>query len=155
VSRSCIQGKSGVCPREELDAALAYELADCLWSVPKLADAYVVDLQAAFDDTMRFLSEHLNETGYKQGAYVGLSKNEHKPLACAGRLHAPVEDPRSATVATRVAAVPVPVPVPVPAFAYGDKLCRTNVGSASDYGVPIARTASHRWVTQALMIFIF
>ncbi len=60
-----VQGKSGVRPREDLDAALAHELADCLWSVLTLADAYEVDLQGAFDDTMRLLSEHLNEAGHE------------------------------------------------------------------------------------------
>jgi NTP pyrophosphatase (non-canonical NTP hydrolase) len=54
-----VQGKEGVRPREDLDAALAHELADCLWSVLTLADAYDVDLEAAFADTMRSLSESL------------------------------------------------------------------------------------------------
>jgi NTP pyrophosphatase (non-canonical NTP hydrolase) len=47
-----VQGKAGVRPREGLDEALAHELADCLWSVLTLADAYDVDLVAAFTDTM-------------------------------------------------------------------------------------------------------
>ncbi len=47
-----VQGKAGVRPREDLDEALAHELADCLWSVLTLADAYAVDLQGAFTATM-------------------------------------------------------------------------------------------------------
>ncbi len=47
-----VQGKAGVRPREDLDEALAHELADCLWSVLTLADAYDVDLVGAFTGTM-------------------------------------------------------------------------------------------------------
>ena len=54
-----VQGKAGVRPRADLDEALAHELADCLWSVMSLADAYGVDLEAAFDRTMRELGAHL------------------------------------------------------------------------------------------------
>ena len=54
-----VQGKAGVRPREDLDEALAHELADCLWSVLSLADAYGVDLEAAFDRTMTELRAHL------------------------------------------------------------------------------------------------
>lgn len=58
-----VQGKAGVRPREDLDKALAHELADCLWSVLTLADAYDVDLGAAFDRTMDTLTEHLQQAG--------------------------------------------------------------------------------------------
>ena len=54
-----IQGKEGVRPRDDLDSALAHELADCLWCVLTLADAYDVDLEAAFQDTMNSLSDTL------------------------------------------------------------------------------------------------
>jgi NTP pyrophosphatase (non-canonical NTP hydrolase) len=54
-----VQGKAGVRPRDDLDEALAYELADCLWSVLSLAEAYDVDLESAFVDTMDSLSAHL------------------------------------------------------------------------------------------------
>ena len=54
-----VQGKAGVRPRADLDEALAHELADCLWSVMTLADAYDVDLEAAFTDTMARLAESL------------------------------------------------------------------------------------------------
>lgn len=56
-----VQGKEGVRPREDLDEALAHELADCLWSVMALADAYNVDLEAAFTGTMGELTEHLDQ----------------------------------------------------------------------------------------------
>jgi NTP pyrophosphatase (non-canonical NTP hydrolase) len=56
-----VQGKAGVRPRDDLDEALAHELADCLWSVLTLADAYDVDLAAAFTSTMDELDEVLAE----------------------------------------------------------------------------------------------
>ncbi len=52
-----VQGKAGVRPREDLDEALAHELADCLWCVMTLADSYGIDLEAAFDQTMVNLIE--------------------------------------------------------------------------------------------------
>ncbi|MCP3422529.1 MazG nucleotide pyrophosphohydrolase domain-containing protein [Nocardioides pinisoli] len=58
-----VQGKAGVRPREDLDEALAHELADCLWSVLTLADAYGVDLAGAFTTTMDELEESLAEPG--------------------------------------------------------------------------------------------
>ena len=58
-----VQGKEGVRPREGLDEALAHELADCLWSVMVLADAYNVDLETAFTTTMRELNDHLDNCG--------------------------------------------------------------------------------------------
>ena len=56
-----VQGKAGVRPRDDLDAALAHELADCLWAVLTLADAYDVDLEAAFTSTMDELTAALSE----------------------------------------------------------------------------------------------
>jgi NTP pyrophosphatase (non-canonical NTP hydrolase) len=55
-----VQGKAGVRPREDLDEALAHELADCLWSVLTLADNYGVDLESAFTGTMRELADYLD-----------------------------------------------------------------------------------------------
>ncbi|PKH44465.1 MazG nucleotide pyrophosphohydrolase domain-containing protein [Nocardioides alpinus] len=55
-----VQGKAGVRPRPDLDEALAHELADCLWSVLTLADAYDVDLGASFSSTMDELEEILS-----------------------------------------------------------------------------------------------
>jgi NTP pyrophosphatase (non-canonical NTP hydrolase) len=54
-----VQGKAGVRPRDDLDEALAHELADCLWSILSLADAYDVDLEESFASTMRELSAGL------------------------------------------------------------------------------------------------
>ncbi len=56
-----VQGKAGVRPREDLDEALAHELADCLWSVLTLADSYGVDLQGSFTATMDELEGILSE----------------------------------------------------------------------------------------------
>lgn len=56
-----VQGKAGVRPRQDLDEALVHELADCLWCVMTLADAYDVDLATAFVSTMDQLSEHLSQ----------------------------------------------------------------------------------------------
>jgi NTP pyrophosphatase (non-canonical NTP hydrolase) len=58
-----VQGKAGVRPRDDLDDALAHELADCLWSLLTLADSYEIDLEAAFDRTMDALSDHLRDAG--------------------------------------------------------------------------------------------
>ncbi len=38
-------------------AALAHELADCLWSVLVLAHAYEIDLESSFQSTMRELEQ--------------------------------------------------------------------------------------------------
>lgn len=43
----------------DLDAALAHELSDCLWSVLVLADAYGIDLEKAFLRTMRELKQRI------------------------------------------------------------------------------------------------
>ena len=56
-----VQGKAGVRPRDDLDGALAHELADCLWAVLTLADTYGVDLEMAFADTMHALTQHLDD----------------------------------------------------------------------------------------------
>ena len=54
-----VQGKAGVRPRDDLDEALAHELADCLWSIMSLAAQYDVDLESAFTSTMDDLTAHL------------------------------------------------------------------------------------------------
>ncbi len=56
-----VQGKEGVRPRADLDEALAHELADCLWCVLTLADAYGVDLEDAFTRTMAELTASLGD----------------------------------------------------------------------------------------------
>ena len=54
-----VQSKNGVRHIAEVDAKLAHELADCLWSVIVLANAYGVDLEKAFVETMDDLEQHL------------------------------------------------------------------------------------------------
>lgn len=54
-----VQGKAGVRPRDDLDEALAHELADCLWCVLTLAEAYDVDLESAFLASMGSLAAQL------------------------------------------------------------------------------------------------
>jgi NTP pyrophosphatase (non-canonical NTP hydrolase) len=44
---------------KDLDAALAHELADCLWSLIVLAERYGVDLERAFAATMDGLEADL------------------------------------------------------------------------------------------------
>ena len=64
-----VQGKAGVRPRNDLDDALAHELADCLWAVLTLADTYGVDLETAFADTMHAHARQLDgvtDTPYRQ-----------------------------------------------------------------------------------------
>ena len=54
-----VMAKAGSRPVEDLDRRLAHELADCLWSVLTLADAYDVDLETSFTSTMDELEESL------------------------------------------------------------------------------------------------
>jgi NTP pyrophosphatase (non-canonical NTP hydrolase) len=54
-----VMAKEGLRSAKNLDAALAHELADCLWCVLVLADAYGVDLGSAFDRTMTGLERKL------------------------------------------------------------------------------------------------
>ena len=54
-----VQAKEGVRAAEDLDAELAHELGDCLWSLIVLADRYGVDLERAFGDTMDQLEARL------------------------------------------------------------------------------------------------
>ncbi len=43
-----VMAKAGARPVDDADRRLAHELADCLWSVLVLAQAYDVDLEKAF-----------------------------------------------------------------------------------------------------------
>lgn len=56
-----VQGKNGIRSALDLDAKVAHELADCLWSVLTLADCYGVDLEDAFTSTMETLNQWLDE----------------------------------------------------------------------------------------------
>jgi NTP pyrophosphatase (non-canonical NTP hydrolase) len=58
--------KEGLRPAKNLDAALAHELADCLWCVLALADAYDIDLGSAFDRAMAGLERKLTRRPAKR-----------------------------------------------------------------------------------------
>lgn len=66
-----VMAKEGLRRGKNLDAALAHELADCLWSVLVLADAYGVDLEEAFNRTMRDLEKKLSSPRRMRGARRG------------------------------------------------------------------------------------
>jgi NTP pyrophosphatase (non-canonical NTP hydrolase) len=55
-----VQAKNGIRAIPDVDTKLSHELADCLWSVIVLADAYHIDLESAFFQTMDELEAHLN-----------------------------------------------------------------------------------------------
>ena len=54
-----VMAASGVRDIPDARRKLAHELADCLWSVLVLADAYGVDLERAFVETMDELEQHI------------------------------------------------------------------------------------------------
>lgn len=54
-----IMAKHGLREMEDVDAKLAHELADCLWSVLVLADRYKIDLASEFMKTMDGLEKHI------------------------------------------------------------------------------------------------
>lgn len=56
-----IQAKSGIRNIQNADEKLKHELADCLWSVIAIADAYDVDLEQSFIKTMNELDKKLDE----------------------------------------------------------------------------------------------
>lgn len=56
-----IQSKEGVRRVEDVDNKLEHELSDCLWSIMVLAEAYGIDLEAAFLQTMKDLDRKLEE----------------------------------------------------------------------------------------------
>ena len=56
-----IQAKNGVRLMPDVDERLAHELADCLWSVLVLAEAYGIDLEQAFIRTMDELEQNLKQ----------------------------------------------------------------------------------------------
>jgi NTP pyrophosphatase (non-canonical NTP hydrolase) len=58
-----VQAASGVRDIPDARARLAHELADCLWSVLVLADAYGIDVERAFFDTMDELEQRLSTQG--------------------------------------------------------------------------------------------
>lgn len=54
-----IMAKHGLRAMDDVDAKLAHELADCLWSILVLADKYKIDLAAEFMKTMDGLEERI------------------------------------------------------------------------------------------------
>lgn len=55
-----IMAKEGKRRGENVDAKLAHELGDCLWSLLVIAKAYDIDLEKAFYGTMDELDERLD-----------------------------------------------------------------------------------------------
>lgn len=58
-----VMAKAGVRRVDDVDAKLAHELADCLWSVLVLAKLYDVDLEKAFLTTMNEIETKLKAVG--------------------------------------------------------------------------------------------
>ncbi len=52
-----VMAKEGLRHVDDVDAKLAHELSDCLWSILVLADNYSVDIEAAFMKTMDELEQ--------------------------------------------------------------------------------------------------
>jgi NTP pyrophosphatase (non-canonical NTP hydrolase) len=55
-----VMAKQGLRTIENVDAKLAHELADCLWSVLVLSHSYQVDLEAAFLRTVQELEARID-----------------------------------------------------------------------------------------------
>jgi NTP pyrophosphatase (non-canonical NTP hydrolase) len=55
-----VMAKSGIRHTDEVDAKLAHELADCLWSVLVLAKLYDIDLEKAFLTTLEELGGQMS-----------------------------------------------------------------------------------------------
>jgi NTP pyrophosphatase (non-canonical NTP hydrolase) len=56
-----IMAKHGLREMDDVDAKLAHELSDCLWSVLVLASKYGIDLRKEFMSTMDELDERINK----------------------------------------------------------------------------------------------
>ncbi len=63
-----VQAKEGVRDIDDVQAKLAHELADCLWSVMTLARLYDVDLEASFLATMDELERGIETRLQNAGA---------------------------------------------------------------------------------------
>lgn len=55
-----IMAKHGLRAMDDVDAKLAHELADCLWSVMVLASKYQIDLASEFTKTMNDLGKRID-----------------------------------------------------------------------------------------------
>ena len=56
-----IMAKHGLRGMDDVDAKLAHELSDCLWSVLVLADKYKIDLATEFQKTMDGLDKRIDK----------------------------------------------------------------------------------------------
>lgn len=83
-----VMAKEGLRPAQaqNLDAALAHELADCLWSILLLADAYQVKLEPAFLATMRELERKLTPSRRTKTARTPRARRDSSaPKSRSGR----------------------------------------------------------------------
>lgn len=55
-----IMAKHGLRDMDNVDAKLAHELSDCLWSILVLASKYNVDMVSEFNNTMNELDSRIN-----------------------------------------------------------------------------------------------
>ena len=63
-----IMAKHGLRTMDDVDARLAHELSDCLWSILVLANKYNIDLVSEFTETMDMLEQRItSEQNIKSG----------------------------------------------------------------------------------------
>lgn len=55
-----VMAKNGIRDIEDVDAKLAHELSDCLWSIMLIADKYQVDLEKSFLRAMDELEKRID-----------------------------------------------------------------------------------------------
>lgn len=55
-----IMAKENLRDIADVDAKLAHELADCLWSILVIAGYYGLDLEKEFKETMKYISERID-----------------------------------------------------------------------------------------------
>lgn len=58
-----IMAKEGIRDAQDVENALAHELADCLWSVLVLSHTYRIDIEKAFLKTMDEIEERIKSAG--------------------------------------------------------------------------------------------
>lgn len=56
-----IMAKHGLRAMEDVDAKLAHELSDCLWSILVIANKYDIDLSSEFLKTMKQLDKRIDK----------------------------------------------------------------------------------------------
>lgn len=55
-----VMAKEGIREIVDVDNKLSHELSDCLWSILVLADAYKINLEESFENTMDELEARFN-----------------------------------------------------------------------------------------------